>query len=304
MDDASLSNTQEVESTPPQSILSTGMAVCGFGIAKSALTTLLEFPAENVTVRMQGERKTDLLKACKAILKSEGVSGFYRGWIPGYVRTFTKTAYQWSLIQALQNSEVAHNLDEVDPRKTLKNGLIGLTIACFDTAILAPIEKSKIQAIMNTASPLEAVLTKQSQERIAPQHLMKSWLASQPYRGSAPFFGEQLLGWVLFLIGQNEGQILAKEYFGEENANTYKVGLGLVLGAAETAMVLPLANLRTQMVLSDQNWTTRQVVESAREMGLAGMHYGWKPALLRSMTAAICDIYFISYLEKKSEELR
>ncbi len=304
MDDASLSNDPEEESAPPQAILTTGLAVCGFGIGKSALTTLLEFPAENVTVRMQGERKTDLFKACKTILKEEGVSGFYRGWIPGYVRTFAKTSYQWSLIQALQNTDTAHVLDEVDPRKTLKNGFIGLTIACFDTAILAPIEKSKIQAILNTAPPLEAVPAKQSQEKIASQQLMKSWLASQPYRGSAPFFGEQLLGWVLFLIGQNEGQILAKQYFGEENANIYKAGLGLALGAAETALVLPLANLRTQMVLSDHNWTARQVVESAREMGLTGMHYGWKPALIRSMTAAICDIYFISYLEKKSDELR
>jgi hypothetical protein len=301
-----------------QSDVLDGAAICAFSVAKSTLTTLVEFPAENLTVRMQGDqKKTDFFRMCKQIWKQEGVSGFYRGWVPGYLRTLAKTGYQWSWIGALQNSAPAQQLEELDPSKNLKNAFIGVGVACLDTALLAPLEKMKVQTILSaecaaTASGGALALAGGGEGQMGPQgDRLKSWVRSQPYRGATPFFAEQLLGWMLFLMGQNEGQNQAKKYFGEQNAGLYKPVLGLLLGGAETGLVLPFSNIRTKMILDQeplqgQKWNAQTLVDSVRQMGVRGLYCGWKPALLRSVVAGVCDIYFISYLEsglsKKSRE--
>ncbi len=291
------------DSTSTSRAASGWLAVCGFSLSKSALTTLLEFPAENLSVRMQGRNQTDFFKTCKAVWKQEGVSGFYRGWLPGYLRTLAKAGYQWSWISTLQNSLVAHSLDEIDPRKNLKNGVIGLAVACMDTALLTPLEKAKIETILDSRIPPERPRLPDLIEGETPQKLVKKWLQRiQPYRGATPFFMEQWLGWTLFLVGQNEGQSQAKETFGEENAAFYKPALGVILGGLDTAFSLPFANIRTRMIMNHTSWTARQILGSVQEMGTPGLYYGWKPALLKATIAGVCDIYFISYLEAKSKE--
>ncbi len=279
------------ELSPPRQKPLGWFAVCGFSVGKSALTTALEFPAERAMVQMQGDQTTDFSKACKKIWHQEGATGFYRGWMPAYLRTLAKTGYQWSWIATLQNTSISRNLDQMDPTKNLKNAFIGVGIACLDTAVLAPIEKAKVQAILNTGT----IALEGCSSRKAFNH----WIRSNPYQGSSPFFAEQLLGWMLFLMGQNQGQIQAKKYFGEEYASVYKPALGLLLGGVETGVVLPFSNIRTQMILNGQSWTGRQLAHSVQKLGTRGLYYGWKPALLKSAIAGVCDIYLISHLDSQ-----
>jgi hypothetical protein len=182
----------------------------------------------------------------------------------------------------------------MDPSKNLKNAFIGVGIACLDTAVLAPIEKAKVQAILN--ADMSAI------DGTSSRRAFKNWIRSNPYQGSSPFFAEQLLGWMLFLMGQNEGQLQAKRYFGEEYASIYKPALGLLLGGAETGVVLPFSNIRTQMILNGRSWTGRKLAQSIQKLGPRGLYYGWKPALLKSAIAGVCDIYLIGHLDPPSQE--
>ncbi len=279
------------------------LGLCTFSTQKSLLTTAVEFPAENASVRMQAHAQTHFLQACQSIYRQEGIAGFYRGWGPAYCRTFAKNLYQWSLIQGLQNQPSLTQLNEIDPSKNLKNCAIAVAVACVDTTVLAPVEKMKVQTILNLVpTPTGADLAlaanypnEPSSRTTSPQRLLKKWLRSNPYQGCSPFYAEQLLGWSLFLVGQNEGRRLANHYFGEKHEATYLPVLGLILGSLETALVLPFANIRTKMIVEQQNWNGPELRDAMQKMGTQGLYYGWKPALLRSVIAGVCDVAFMAY---------
>ena len=307
---------EETTNTLPDAVSGPFQSLCAIGafaFGKSALTTLVEFPAENITVRMQGENQTYLLQAMKKVWNQEGLHGFYKGWIPGYSRTFAKIGYQWSLIHLLQGSSISRELDELEPRKNLKNAFIALITSCVDVAILSPLEKAKVQSILDT-TPSGRVPRVFPPDGRQVLNAFRSWVKSSPYRGASPFFAEQFFGWSLFLIGQNEGQLQARKILGdhptEASKGLLRLGLSIGLGGIEAALVLPFINVRTKMIQEESTWSLQKFYQSIRQNKVNSLYLGWKPALLRASLANLCDIYFISYLETLSiketppEELR
>lgn len=167
------------------------------GAMRGGLCLFLEHPLESI--KTQWQDKTNFRTSreiVKDIYASKGLLGFYRGFVPNFIRVTSKHFYRWPLMLFFPNFYQRNIPKKYSNRFSgLNKILTGLTIANIEIFIHCPLDRIKIYFM---TSNFQGYINGSS--KIA--YFYKTYRNNLLYelaRGFGPTFWRSNVSWVSFL---------------------------------------------------------------------------------------------------------
>lgn len=218
----------------------------------------------------------------KAILRDEGLRGFYRGGMANLARMMAKNAYRTPARPALKSTFTRMVPDSSTTRgKLAVNSLTGLSLATMDAVLLTPLERMKVWLMtVPRGGPSLSVQ-------------FRAWVASgalfgQLSRGMAPNIMRASSSWGCYLTVEESVDDAVKRslYFAGQHwlmgEIARSLATGIFGGGFHVAATMPFDNCKTQFQkhgsreVRARGATARVLLRIYRERGLlAGVYAGW-----------------------------
>lgn len=165
------------------------------GALRGGLCLFIEHPLESIKTQWQDNSS---VKSTKEIVKNiytqKGLIGFYRGFLPNFIRVTSKHFYRWPLMLFFPRYYDKHlptNIHNLLPG--LNKILTGLSIANLEILILCPLDRLKIFFMTSK------FLGSNSSKINYFYNSHKKNLFAELFRGIEPTFWRSNVSWVSFL---------------------------------------------------------------------------------------------------------
>lgn len=113
----------------------------------------MRVPTEVVKQRMQIKQFNTTFEAVSNLLRTEGILGFYRGFLPTVAREIPFTCIQFPLYEYLKSKYGMYKRAPVEP---FEAALMGSVAGGIGAAITTPLDVCKTRIMLSTkVSPLE-----------------------------------------------------------------------------------------------------------------------------------------------------
>jgi len=256
------------------------------GIKRTFLGFPIEYPCENVRVRLQASPTMNFSYSfIKSILINEGISGFYKGGL----LTFGKSILRQTYLNPTQvYFKIAYGKilpPDVNNRfPDIKNLFAGFTMASLSALILSPLERLKT-----------VLITRNSQSLPLQVHGYKSSYKFF-FKGTSSYYLKSIVSWSTFLVAEERIRKLVKFYFiPSANETTllpfpYLLLVGVLGGGISLLFTSPLETITTQIQKADskQSATIRSTYYSlVQNHGYKVLYAGWKPKFLLYLLTTI-----------------
>lgn len=118
--------------------------------------------------------------------------GIFTGWQTNFFRRMSKDIAKWTIVQASQESIVDRFPHVFEKNSLSTNLLTAAIVACFDTAVLYPVDLLNANRIKRSAEKMNYF---QFASRFYLKHGIRGF-----YHGARADLSRQMLGWSTFLV--------------------------------------------------------------------------------------------------------
>jgi len=251
----------------------------------------LEHPLDVLKTRMQAKitlagpalGRPNEIQTVKEIMSTRGFSGFYTGAIPNTARICVKHAYRTPLNLVFRNFYTSKAPADLQKKYPLLKGVFtGITMACFETFIITPFERLKVQLITATKAESRSIRNFFTEK--------KGHLSEELMRGLRAVFLKQVVTWVTFRVSDDYFRDREKRI---QQTNTLPLLASLKVhfytGAINTAAILPFDIVKTLMQ-QDGYIQEKKIIPTVnhivRTHGVGALCVGWRPRLIQYMIQA------------------
>lgn len=245
------------------------------GMMRGALSLVFEHPLDVIKTYWQAHPgKTGIISVVFEVIKLKGWRGFYSGAVPNVMRVMLKQAYRYPLMIALPimfayitSSVLAISI------------ATGLSIAIVEVWIITPLERFKVW-LMTYQRLSGGVRSFIKEVRRNVVHTL--------YKGLNVTMLRQVVSWLTFLIVHDQLMVWVKSDVGSvSHLSLYMLlGIGLIEGAINTAVVLPFDCVKTHQ----QKMNATENESFALKMkwiywhyGIRGLYVGWQARMVQYM---------------------
>lgn len=225
------------------------------GILRGGIVHSLIHPIENLKVNYQANHGTTTLIE---IIKKKGVSGLYQGLGAKIFQTSIKQMWVWPLMT---------HMPAIFP-PVYQQIFVGMTIATIDATISTPLERAKMDSMLNG-------------KRSVYQF---SW------KGFPLYYGKLSVNWSTFLVAEN--------YFRSKDKDQPTSKLDLVARGAKVAFVVALAAAPVDLA------HTLYQKGNLKEFAMKKMYIGSPLNFLSLIVHNIASVTLMEYLCNSSKNLK
>jgi hypothetical protein len=177
------------------------------GAFRVGICLFIEHPFESIKTQWQDRiDKKNAKEIVNFIYQEKGILGFYRGFLPNFVRVTSKQFYRWPMMLFFPRL-----YEKYLPGLIIKNFkgmpkiLTGLTIANIEIFFLCPLDRLKI-----------FLMTNSHKNKLIGQFFSnnKNNLIGELFRGLGPSFYRSNVSWVSFLYLDHKFKLIFREYRG------------------------------------------------------------------------------------------
>jgi solute carrier family 25 carnitine/acylcarnitine transporter 20/29 len=250
------------------------------GTVSGAALVLVGHPLDTLRVKLQVDPAARLSSAFRA-LASEGVRGFYRGFLPPFLFTGLVNTILWGTTFSLCDHLAQRGWGDPTSRAVLAT----VPASLLSALVVVPMEGLKTRQQTEGGgrrTPLPALCARVLREEGA-RGLYRGWAAVICARvcGGWAYFG----GNAFWLARLNEEWLPAR---GSAWARTRNVLIaGGLAGVGYWIPALPFDTVKSRLMASGSAHAGPRECAAAlwREAGLRGFYRGWQPAMLRAFPA-------------------
>lgn len=171
------------------------------GVLRGGVVNLIVSPLDVIKTTQQSLVNSEAnYKIAIKLFKEGGFSAFYRGLYPQMIKTGFKQLWSWPIITALPKYLERHRFST-----TSQQAITGLTIATVDVTLTTPLERARVNSIVN-------------ETRITLKSLYLSG-----FKGFWPFWMKQTVSWTVFLLAQKLFRDQAHEKSHHENLSFFEL---------------------------------------------------------------------------------
>ena len=262
-----------------------------YGAVGGAAALPFEHPLDCLKTNMQAlPNNHSALAMTKQIYRTNGLAGFYRGYVPNTLRVVLKQIYRWPMMLFIPLGLDSLNLFK---RSEMNKMVTALVIAHFECFIITPLERIKVW-LMTSFKGKGGVLYFFTKN--------KRTLGSQLLAGLRPVYAKQMVSWVTFLVADDYFRTKAHKYFKTDSPLDFWILLiiSIIIGIINTLCIMPFDCVKTH---HQKNTTTgkRKLFKTMHEIykthGLSGLYNGWKVRLLQYIVHASFTVTILERLE-------
>ena len=259
------------------------------GILASSITSSISIPMDLIKIRMQQHPAAISAAAmARSMYRQDGVAGFYRGSLFGFVFIGVVSAAKFCTYKYLQYMAEHHETLSSYPARIAISSVV---VSLITSVSMNPIELVRIK----TLTP-EFTRDKKGSFRVA-QHLVRSY----GILGLQKAYGYTLAREVIFHLSFFHLYESINDYFGSIN----KSGLGLFIASMVSSpiswiLIYPIDTIKTNLQAEQNNkcirMTGTRFIRNLHEQGnLSSLYRGLPSVMVRS---AIINPVFLASWEK------
>lgn len=265
-------------------------------VKRNLITMAIEMPFEVVLTRMQAFN-TPLKEEMKKIYFSDGIKGFYKGFVPMTGIIVLKNAYIWPILGNMPRlyQGILPKAWDNDWRSVAKKILTAGTMAFVEASVITPVERIKNLLITR----------RESQSVFQYIRSQRTGVFTELMRGFNPTFYGSLSTWTPYFIADHYLRLSAKGWNKEVPLSLAQlIWVSSVLGSMDALLWLPFQAAKVQMqkenrIITQSGSTYSMLKYIYKTSGLRGVYRGWQLELTRSIFMTIFHTYLFDQLESK-----
>ncbi len=264
------------------------------GAARGITGLPLEHPFDCVKTNWQAApHLPSASKVAQQIYADKGIRGFYAGALPNGTRMVIKQSYRFPMMVSFPEFYSTRLPEGV--KKNLphaEDALTGVTIASLESGVITPLERLKVM-IMTSDKANRSVLKFFSEN--------KSHVFQELFRGFKACFLRQVVTWSTFSVADAFFKKKARELTNKKEKEALDfpslMGVSLLVGAVNTAAVMPFDFVKTQLQKQNplQQGVTSTMRHFIKERGLSALYTGWRVKMVHYM---LHSAYTVTLLDK------
>lgn len=269
------------------------------GSFRGGIGLIIEHPLESI--KTQWQDRVDIKSTnsiVKSIYREKGIIGFYRGFVPNFIRVTSKQVYRWPMMLFFPRF-FDKNLPE---RFKLKVGglnkiMTGLAIANIEIFFITPLDRLKTFFMTSPNSKHMFMNFYQKNKQNVIREL---------FRGLEPSFWKQNVSWVSFLYLDFKIKLLFKKF---RNCELLKFSdllmVSIIVGIGNLFLTTPFDFAKTQIQKEGHtnDHTFKVMVNYCKAYGFKILYTGWQFKLIQYIIQSLFTVAALEHLERKSKSL-
>lgn len=177
----------------------------------------------------------------------------------------------------------------------------GLTIAGFETYVICPLERLKIELMTRkrTIDPVTHQLQRPQLQEFFKQY--KGRIFPELTRGLNASFARQISTWVSFLVANKEFKNWEKKRTGQEQLSFASLlRVSFLVGSVNTAANMPFDVVKTNLQ-KEQHFANEGLFRVMKKVyqthGMRGLYTGWQVRMVHYMLHSLFSVTLLDRLE-------
>jgi solute carrier family 25 carnitine/acylcarnitine transporter 20/29 len=269
------------------------------GAIGGVLGLLLEHPFDTIKTRQQAEPRRGASQIATEIFASDGVRGFYSGFVPNSVRVAFKQFYRWPAMLLLP-SYFRENLPDTWQARypSIVKISTGCSIAIFESGFANFSERLKVY-----------LMTANVRDRSIRHflHQTQENRFGEFFRGFNAMLPKGLVSWVTYLVVEEKLKNRERAKTGaQELSYASLMKVSVFVGVVNTLAVMPFDIVKTALQKSDyiENAGVIKTMRSIqRQHGVLALYSGWQAKMVQYMINASITVSLLDSLENRFRKL-
>lgn len=283
------------------------------GMARGIGGSPFEHPFDFIKTRYQAQMNTmhaqNELTLIKKVYKSQGIRGFYAGFIANTLRVALKSFYRFPLILFFPNF-----YGSVLTEKYHCIVATGLSIASAEALIITPFARLKIFEMTRAHDGVHRRGGNWGGYRnfILQRGHGGDNLPRELFRGTSAVLVRQVISWSSFLLVDQWSRAFMRAYLNLEEHDAiptlYLLPTAVVVGIVNTTVTMPFDTVQTLMQKAGAATEKTSVLGVLKHVhsskGASGLVAGWRPRLVQYAIHAFFTENLLQWLEIKNARLK
>jgi hypothetical protein len=263
------------------------------GVGRGFVSLMLEHPFDVIKTRAQANLSfTSISKITQLLYKEKGWLGFYSGAVPNMLRVAIKQAYRYPLMlilpiafSPLLNSVLCISL------------MTAITIAVLEVFIITPLERMKVWII--------TYKTRSNSFR-SFVYTLRTGIIKTLFKGLSATAYRQIATWVTFLVTHDQLMSFAQATYASRSIPfVIFLGISIIEGGINTAVVMPLDCMKTQLQKTDSE--SASFLDTFRRLyfrhGGKAFYTGWQVKLFQYIIHAAFTVALLEQLRNSVQSI-